>query len=585
MANSSFGDAFSRSFDSVVASLRRERESELADRRLRERMKEEKEATLGETLLKELGATGADVSSFRRNDGGIYREAAEMELAEAQRQAIAGRAAAYSSTGGGIGVLAGPSEGAGASEGAYHKAFAAGQSERGVEAARDIAHNKRLQKAQQEERDRVEGDATDLAAKNAPEGVAFDFRGDWRQQIEDEKAFEIHRMQQGELGMPLSERASANTGYPEMTESFEPAKVTPGMIGQMARFKESKGIRLGEEAINRTQAQLDKQIGIRAEADYNALSFSQKEVFRRQLGADSGKPFNFSDNPHGGAAKVISARLEEGRQYEKKSDEAKRDIDYINKNAIYIPIGSSYKPDYDADGNPTQVSMAEFRMRNKEVIDPVSRLISRQWFSGSLDPLPMPGVPGVAAPGAASPAAIAPGGDVVWDDVNPGEDYDFGGVTATPTPAPTGTVQGGSSTESLWLKRGVSKATYDVADEVFSSLDQSGTKEIQVKDARGKLNPKKATWDIDDVNFRDESLFGAAMLRLDNENARLSKRLNDSFSKAQKLKKEIAGPSTRGDAQARSKLSNLLRQDIDDLKERERVNELVQRLNKSRTSQ
>lgn len=281
---SAFDRAFTSSFQQAMQNIAQdkrdkmmedrefEREGRAAQReidreaRLNERMKGEREAALGESLLKELGETGADVSSFRRDDGGIYGEAAEMELNEARKQAIAGTAAGY--TGGGIGVLK-PSDSAGLSEGAFYKALEASKRDWAVEGAkqdkidqRSLNFQARLDAQRKSEAERLAKEEWEktgryLASANAPEGAPLDFSLEMEQvqadikKAEAIKAFNLKGAQTA--GFRKLDYAYTPTGRDSKGKLYESvlSDVTPENVSALAALEDSYKSKMKNEESQR----------------------------------------------------------------------------------------------------------------------------------------------------------------------------------------------------------------------------------------------------------------------------------------------------------------------------------------------
>ena len=281
---SAFDRAFTSSFQQAMQNIAQdkrdkmmedrefEREGRAAQReidreaRLNERMKGEREAALGESLLKELGETGADVSSFRRDDGGIYGEAAEMELNEARKQAIAGTAAGY--TGGGIGVLK-PSDSAGLSEGAFYKALEASKRDWAVEGAkqdkidqRSLNFQARLDAQKKSEAERLAKEEWEktgryLASANAPEGAPLDFSLEMEQvqadikKAEAIKAFNLKGAQTA--GFRKLDYAYTPTGRDSKGKLYESvlSDVTPENVSALAALEDSYKSKMKNEQFKR----------------------------------------------------------------------------------------------------------------------------------------------------------------------------------------------------------------------------------------------------------------------------------------------------------------------------------------------
>ena len=578
---STFGKSFGKSFNIGLQQAMQSARDDAREERLSERMKEEKEATLGETLLKELGATGADVSSFRRNDGGIYREAAEMELAEAQRQAIAGRAAAYSSTGGGIGVLAGPSEGAGASEGAYHKAFAAGQSERGVEAARDIAQNERLQKAQQKERDRIEAEQTRLVSRRLEyANFPIDFEGDWRSDTAKIDAFNAFRLRQAQSGAPLprletevrdlsADSFNPGTGVMKSAPFIIPT-VTPEMEGELAGFQRKKA---AETLKAERQATVDfnnEQAGFLSKAAFEALTPSAKNMFSRLYGGET-----ITADPTTLAAQVAQAADEDRKEYSRLDERAKTNISFININSRLIPLDSSFSFKFNKDGSPDESSINEFNQRYRVEKDSFGNE-KRVWFYGKLvppnegtidDPLNL-GLP------TTNPEDNASGGALNPLDLTPKNRL---GVKEKKVEQQWGEEE--KKLVDFWESNNTSSEMVGAAKSVFDAIPSPkvinptalygqapnegalfsspqgsryytsrGQNNIQVQQIAPRLG------DLRDIDPSKESLFGAAISKLNEEDTLIKWKVEDSRDKTLELRKWMKSVPTDASMSGRDSL-------------------------------
>lgn len=143
MAKSTFGDAFSRSFDSSIESYKRQKEEKAREKRaearrkdeidterlyredqkfldrgyekeilgenrkyvegqnivaeaaISDRMSRQNQERIGEDLVNQLTMAGIDPTSFYRPDNTMYNEAARLELMDAKKQSEAGAAAGY----------------------------------------------------------------------------------------------------------------------------------------------------------------------------------------------------------------------------------------------------------------------------------------------------------------------------------------------------------------------------------------------------------------------------------------------------------------------------------------------------------
>ena len=582
---STFGKSFGKSFNIGLQQAMQSARDDAREERLSARMKEEREEARGEALLKELGATGADVSSFRRQGGGYYTEAAEKELAEAQRQAIAGRAAAHSSTGGGIGVLAGPSKGAGASEGAYYKAFAAGQLERGVEAARAIAENERLQKAQQKERDRIEAEQTQLVSRR-PEYANFpiDFEGDWRSEIAKIDAFNAFRLRQAQSGAPLpkletevrdlsADSFNLETGAMKSAPFIIPT-VTPEMEGEFAEFNRKRVIKEGEDAAMRGQVLAQDLKNKDTMAKMASFTPSQLANFESLYG----KGVVTSDIPILSHQISQSEKLYE-KQYNLLEDIDKRNIAYYNEMAGRIPQGSTvidpetsrpvpFVPRRDPNTgayNREDIEVMKQSLRLVETGDSFNKSQNWVWV--------------------AKPPSLMKGGEPPVIGAVP----KLGAGIRMPETLPP---LEGDKTKDFWRGRGVTEHTYAASKNIFDAIGQmdgaAGDERYSFGggDTVGGDNTKGATVSplkggIGAVNPAYESLFGAAMSRVKAQEFLMDAKVARIRAESQELNDKLPSLSARDSIILERKIKELKKNEVDTIKEQLKLRGLRNSLIKS----
>ena len=565
---STFGKSFGKSFNIGLQQAMQSARDDAREERLSARMKEEREEARGEALLKELGATGADVSSFRRQGGGYYTEAAEKELAEAQRQAIAGRAAAHSSTGGGIGVLAGPSEGAGASEGAYYKAFAAGQLERGVEAARYIAENERLQKAQQIERDRADSEAIGVSSASVDDGWQIDYnRKDWRQQEANIRSSKAHDIERASVGMAPYQRPNVNAGYPEKGEVFDPTPLPAEAFAQLAAFKEAKGIKDAAIARAVTVSESEAALSKTVNAQYATLTPNLKRIF------DEYYPGQVTADPQMLASQLGRVSELEKLQTESLSASDKSNTTVYNNLFSKIPSGTmTYDPDTGGlvpfrvrrdsrSGAYNSDDMEKLKNFLKEVPDPQGLGAPSKWMWEE----PPPKLSGQPPP-TVEQRAFFPTPD-----------------GSKPKPPPPEEEESNRAW-GYWSGLGVSEPAFKAAKNIFDSIkSDAGKRYVTSKDAElgESTDIYPLAGGIGDVNLKHEQLVDAAMGRVKAKEFIIDARIERAreLTRSHRERRDNTSPNELGDLD--KKIKESIASEVGDVKELLRLRKLRNELTRS----
>lgn len=276
MARTAFGDAFSRSFDSVVASLRRERESELADSRLRDRMKEERESKIFEDLNAEAIKEGVGAEFMATITGPEHRTALQMEIAQAKRDQIAGAiagnqpgAGAVVGAGGGEAEYTQPSEaflqGFNASKAAAAQRLALSKDASNATLGLDQKINtQRVAEKKAEVVKEWNEDGSFLASSTAPYDAPIDFRLPPEQakaQVDQANAIKAFNLKGAETAgfvpVPYSRVATDQLGVSEPMLN----ELSPGNVAGLANLIETqriKGIGAGEQARSDAGSKVDR---------------------------------------------------------------------------------------------------------------------------------------------------------------------------------------------------------------------------------------------------------------------------------------------------------------------------------------
>ena len=557
MARSSFGDAFSRSFESTLATYRREKESEQAEERLNRRMDRQRE----QDALDRAARLGVYLPNALNLDGSYNLQTLNSLTAEAERKA---------------------------EEDKRKNDFE--------------FHEKRAEAV----RDRVEGEAIRESASEMAKlypDVSFDFNSpDWRSQVAAHKEAVVHNENRAISGMALkpltqqwyNERTGAYSkekppvafGVPlesgeylspepdKFRMSLEPGRVTPEMKGEFAEFNRERVIKEGEAAFRRGQVLTQKVKDEDTMAKMASFTPSQLAHFESLYG----KGVVTSDIPILSHQISQSEKLYE-KQYNLLEDIDKRNIAYYNEMAGRIPQGSTvidpetsrpvpFVPRRDPNTgayNREDIEVMKQSLRLVETGDSFNKSQNWVWV--------------------AKPPSLMKGGEPPVIGAVP----KLGAGIRMPETLPP---LEGDKTKDFWRGRGVTEHTYAASKNIFDAIGQmdgaAGDERYSFGggDTVGGDNTKGATVSplkggIGAVNPAYESLFGAAMSRVKAQEFLMDAKVARIRAESQELNDKLPSLSARDSIILERKIKEFKKNEVDTIKEQLKLRGLRHSLIKS----
>ena len=564
MANSSFGDAFSRSFESTLATYRKEKESEQAEERLNRRMDRQREqdaldeaAGLGVYLPNALNLNGSynlqtlkSLSAKARDEASKVKQKENWEFQQAMEGAV---------------------------------------------------------------RDRVKGEAIMESASEMATlypDVSFDFNSpDWRSQVAAHKEAVAHNEERAISGMgrkpltkqwynestgayskekppvvyggPLETGAGLSPEPDKFRMSLEPGRVTPEMKGEFAEFNRERVIKEGEAAFRRGQVLTQKVKDEDTMAKMASFTPSQLANFESLYG----KGVVTSDIPILSHQISQSEKLYE-KQYNLLEDIDKRNIAYYNEMAGRIPQGSTvidpetsrpvpFVPRRDPNTgayNREDIEVMKQSLRLVETGDSFNK--SKEWvwitMPAQLGKFPVGSGIGVEN---TEPTGVGDG------------ERPIGMPEALP-PLERDKIK------DFWRGRGVTEHTYAASKNIFDAIGQmdgaAGDERYSFGggDTVGGDNTKGATVSplkggIGAVNPAYESLFGAAMSRVKAQEFLMDAKVARIRAESQELNDKLPSLSARDSIILERKIKELKKNEVDTIKEQLKLRGLRHSLIKS----
>lgn len=563
MANSSFGDAFSRSFESTLATYRREKENEQAEERLNRRMDRHRE----QDALDAASEQGVYLPEHQLPGGGYNIQTLKAETAKAKKL--------------------------------------------GLEAQQD-AHWERQQAREKTVKDSIEGekiaDTASLVASKYP-GIAFDFAGDWEGQIKKHEEMVDFQKRQSisgitptpftqqwynertgayskenppvAFGVPLESGEYLSPEPDKFRMSLEPGRVTHEMEGALAEFNRERVIKEGEAAFRRGQVLTQKVKDEDTMAKMASFTPSQLANFESLYG----KGVVTSDIPILSHQISQSEKLYE-KQYNLLEDIDKRNIAYYNEMAGRIPQGSTvidpetsrpvpFVPRRDPNTgayNREDIEVMKQSLRLVETGDSFNK--SKEWvwitMPAQLGKFPVGSGIGVEK---TEPTGVGDG------------ERPIGMPEALP-PLERDKIK------DFWRGRGVTEQTYAASKNIFDAIGQvdgaAGEERYSFGggDTVGGDNTKGATVSplkggIGAVNPAYESLFGAAMSRVKAQEFLMDAKVARIRAESQELNDKLPSLSARDSIILERKIKEFKKNEVDTIKEQLKLRGLRHSLIKS----
>ena len=574
MARTAFGDAFSRSFESTVASIRRQQESERAEERLLGRMKAERQAAVGENLLKDLTTLGVPTESFIDKDGNVNRGAAEKQIIDARNQKAAGAASLYSEF-----VPAPPDEGL--SRDVFFRSLDAAKAAEAQENATHARMQARLVAAEEAQVERQKGRTgaeieRDVASR-LPTADVGAMPANFLELAPAQQQSTLNRLEAlNKARRDFDADAETYGVKPETTDWLSP--VTASKQAELAKAKQQYPRDEADKTLNRAADFTDKRAAQEAKAQLENFTPAEKSYF--QSTRDIYTPeLDFVNDPRG-ATRAVNLVLDASkRKYELLDTVAKKDIDFYNTYAKFIPV-DGMKVRTEDSGALNREDMAELKRRIQFKKDNVSGQEGVEYFHGPLTPPPLDGDAGAAAPGAAPgvPAAnpFRAGGLSGRSETSTEGTGEAAGDGATPFPAPIsgpipmpGTfppLESDSKEREFWEGLGASRQTYEAARNAYNfdvgagPFGREGRYSLPGPrpGSRGRVILPLIRG-MGDINPKEESLFDAAMSRLSAQDAFLTKRIDPIDRRIQEIKGTGASPTYSKGLVLRQELARLLK--------------------------
>lgn len=560
MARTAFGDAFSRSFESTVASIRRQQESERAEERLLGRMKAERQAAVGENLLKDLTTLGVPTESFIDKDGNVNRGAAEKQIIDARNQKAAGAASLYSEF-----VPAPPDEGL--SRDVFFRSLDAAKAAEAQENAAHARMQGRLvaaEDAQFEVQKRRTGAEIerDVASRLLTADVGA-MPANFLELAPAQQQSTLNRLEAlNKVKRDFDADAETYGVKPETTDWLSP--VTASKQAELAKAKQQYPRDEADKTLNRAADFTDKRAAQEAKAQLENFTPAEKSYL--QSTRDIYTPeLDFVNDPRG-ATRAVNLVLDASkRKYELLDTVAKKDIDFYNTYAKFIPV-DGMKVRTEDSGALNREDMAELKRRIQFKKDDVSRQEGVEYFHGPLTPPPLDGDAGAAAPGAAPGVPAANpfragglGGRSETSGEGSGEgDLPVVKVAANPTPNPNPNAKvDGDLVKNHWKTLGVTGEEYDIASRIFATTGDGNKKGDRYGRASTPL-----TGGIEDVKPEHESLLDAAMARLKSQDSVLGSKLYVIRQKASDLRDERKGKTPREIVELEKKIDSAVKEEV-----------------------
>ena len=576
MARTAFGDAFSRSFDSAVATYRREKENEQAEERLNRRMDRQRE----QDALDEAAGLGVYLPNALNLDGSYNAQTLKSLSAKARDEASK------------------------------------------VKQKENWEFQQAMEGAV---RDRVEGEAIRESASEMAKlypDVSFDFNSpDWRSQVAAHKEAVVHNENRAISGMALkpltqqwyNERTGAYSkekppvafGVPlesgeylspepdKFRMSLEPGRVTPEMKSEFAEFNRERVIKEGEAAADRATARAQEVKDKDTMAKMASMTPSQLAHFESLYG----KGVVTSDIPILSHQISQSEKLYE-KQYNLLEDIDKRNIAYYNEMAGRIPQWATvidpetkrpvpFVPRRDPNNgayNREDIEVMKQSLRLVETGDSFNK--SQNWVWDAKPPSLREDV-----------HPIKPGGKPPVIRAVPEFEAGPTGLGIGVKERPIGMPEAlppleGDKIKDFWRGRGVTEHTYAASKNIFDAIGQvdgaAGEERYSFGggDTVGGDNTKGATVSplkggIGAVNPAYESLFGAAMSRVKAQEFLMDAKVARIRAESQELNDKLPSLSARDSIILERKIKEFKKNEVDTIKEQLKLRGLRHSLIKS----